>query len=164
VRWLSRATALRLGLILRAQVGWVPAIVSTEDGLRVRSRRGWNMTPVLPELRRLQAGVLRLEGDRELTIRRAPDFFGAHLRRARSSGTPLPSSQPPVDASYSQAGSSTRGEQFWVEPCYEGLAFRLAKRRSGRRIVPMGNLIAKIRKWLGLGKKSDTPTHGTDAP
>jgi ATP-dependent DNA ligase len=27
------------------------AIVSTEDGLRVRSRRGWNMTPVLPELR-----------------------------------------------------------------------------------------------------------------
>jgi ATP-dependent DNA ligase len=23
------------------------AIVSTEDGLRVRSRRGWNMTPVL---------------------------------------------------------------------------------------------------------------------
>jgi bifunctional non-homologous end joining protein LigD len=24
------------------------AIVSTEDGLHVRSRRGWNMTPVLP--------------------------------------------------------------------------------------------------------------------
>jgi bifunctional non-homologous end joining protein LigD len=26
------------------------AIVSTEDGLRVRSRRGWNMTDRLPEL------------------------------------------------------------------------------------------------------------------
>src|SRR5262249_37375103 len=29
------------------------ALVSTEDGLRVRSRRGWNMTPCLPELRKL---------------------------------------------------------------------------------------------------------------
>jgi bifunctional non-homologous end joining protein LigD len=26
------------------------ALVSTESGLRVRSRRGWNMTPLLPEL------------------------------------------------------------------------------------------------------------------
>jgi bifunctional non-homologous end joining protein LigD len=34
------------------------AIVSTEDGLRVRSRRGWNMTPVLPELRKLPSGLL----------------------------------------------------------------------------------------------------------
>ena len=28
------------------------AIVSTEDGLGVRSRRGWNMTPLIPELAR----------------------------------------------------------------------------------------------------------------
>ena len=38
------------------------AIVSTEDGLRVRSRRGWNMTPVLPELRALPAGLV-LDGE-----------------------------------------------------------------------------------------------------
>jgi bifunctional non-homologous end joining protein LigD len=29
------------------------AIASTSDGLRVRSRRGWNMTPLLPELAHL---------------------------------------------------------------------------------------------------------------
>ena len=28
----------------------------------------------------------------------------------------------------------------------------------------MGNLIAKIRQWLGLEKKSDAPKHGSDAP
>jgi ATP-dependent DNA ligase len=38
------------------------AIVSTEDGLRVRSRRGWNMTTVLPELRRLPTGLV-LDGE-----------------------------------------------------------------------------------------------------
>ena len=38
------------------------AIVSTEDGLEVRSRRGWNMTPVLPELRALPAGLV-LDGE-----------------------------------------------------------------------------------------------------
>jgi hypothetical protein len=31
----------------------------------------------------------------------------------------------------------------------------LARRRpKGRRVVPMAGLMAKIRKWLGLGKKS----------
>jgi len=38
------------------------AIVSTEDGLQVRSRRGWDMTPVLPELRALPRGLL-LDGE-----------------------------------------------------------------------------------------------------
>src|SRR6187397_907079 len=38
------------------------ALVSTEDGLRVRSRRGWNMTELLPELRGLPAGVV-LDGE-----------------------------------------------------------------------------------------------------
>ena len=38
------------------------AIVSTEDGLRVRSRRGWTMTPVLPELRKLLTGVVPFDG------------------------------------------------------------------------------------------------------
>src|SRR3954451_9684517 len=34
------------------------ALVSTEDGLLVRSRRGWNMTPRLPELQSLPAGLV----------------------------------------------------------------------------------------------------------
>src|SRR3954452_3581095 len=34
------------------------ALVSTEDGLRVRSRRVWNMTPMLPELEELPAGLV----------------------------------------------------------------------------------------------------------
>jgi bifunctional non-homologous end joining protein LigD len=38
------------------------ALVSTEDGLTVRSRRGWDMTPVLPELRALPAGLV-LDGE-----------------------------------------------------------------------------------------------------
>ena len=36
------------------------ALVSTVDGLRVRSRRGWDMTPSLPELRSLPAGLVSL--------------------------------------------------------------------------------------------------------
>jgi hypothetical protein len=32
------------------------ALVSTADGLKVRSRRGWNMTGALPELRGLPEG------------------------------------------------------------------------------------------------------------
>ena len=49
------------------------AIVSTEDGLRVRSRRGWNMTPVLPELRGLPSGLV-LDGELVAWIGGAPYF------------------------------------------------------------------------------------------
>ena len=38
------------------------AIVSTEGDLRVRSRRGWNMTTHVPELRELSAGLV-LDGE-----------------------------------------------------------------------------------------------------
>jgi len=38
------------------------AIVSTDGDLRVRSRRGWNMTEALPELRRLPRGLV-LDGE-----------------------------------------------------------------------------------------------------
>jgi hypothetical protein len=31
-------------------------------------------------------------------------------------------------------------------------------------IAPVGSLIAKIRQWLGLDKKSDTPKQGPGAP
>ena len=34
------------------------ALVSTEDGLQVRSRRGWSMTETLPELEELPAGLV----------------------------------------------------------------------------------------------------------
>jgi ATP-dependent DNA ligase len=37
-------------------------IVSTVNGLRVRSRRGWNMTEQLPELRYLPGGLV-LDGE-----------------------------------------------------------------------------------------------------
>jgi len=38
------------------------ALVSTEEGLAVRSRRGWDMTSVLPELRVLPEGLV-LDGE-----------------------------------------------------------------------------------------------------
>jgi bifunctional non-homologous end joining protein LigD len=49
------------------------AIVSTEDELRVRSRRGSNMTPVLPELRNLPAGLV-LDGELVAWKGRVPWF------------------------------------------------------------------------------------------
>ena len=61
---LSRIAPLPVGRGWSYEVKWdgFRAIVSTEDGLRVRSRRGWNMTPVLPELRKLPTGLL-LDGE-----------------------------------------------------------------------------------------------------
>ena len=38
------------------------ALVSTVDGLRVRSRRGWNMTETVPELAPLAPGLV-LDGE-----------------------------------------------------------------------------------------------------
>ena len=60
---------LRPGPIPRGE-GWAfelkydgfRAIVSTEGDLRVRSRRGWNMTTHVPELRELSAGLV-LDGE-----------------------------------------------------------------------------------------------------
>ena len=49
------------------------ALVSTEDGLRVRSRRGWNMTEVLPELRGLPPGLV-LDGELVAWKRSQPYF------------------------------------------------------------------------------------------
>jgi ATP-dependent DNA ligase len=48
---LSRPGPLPSGSGWSLEVKWdgFRAIVSTEDELRVRSRRGWNMTPVLPD-------------------------------------------------------------------------------------------------------------------
>jgi bifunctional non-homologous end joining protein LigD len=57
---LSRSARLPTGGRWAFEVKWdgFRAIVSTEDGLRVRSRRGWNMTDALPELRQLPPGLV----------------------------------------------------------------------------------------------------------
>ena len=54
------------------------ALVSTEDGLRVRSRRGWDMTPILPELQKLPDGLV-LDGELVAWMGKEPWF--PNLRR-----------------------------------------------------------------------------------
>jgi len=54
------------------------ALVSTQNGLRVRSRRGWDMTPCLPELRRLREGLV-LDG--ELVAWKGKEPWFPNLRR-----------------------------------------------------------------------------------
>jgi len=61
---LSRAGPLPSGSGWSFELKWdgFRALVSTDDGFHVRSRRGWNMTSVLPELRALPAGLV-LDGE-----------------------------------------------------------------------------------------------------
>jgi bifunctional non-homologous end joining protein LigD len=61
---LSRPGPLPSGTGRSFEVKWdgFRAIVSTEDGLRVRSRQGWDMTAFVPELRELPPGVV-LDGE-----------------------------------------------------------------------------------------------------
>ena len=54
------------------------AIVSTEGEVRVRSRRGWNMTAVLPELRGLPSGLV-LDG--ELVAWKGSEPYFPHICR-----------------------------------------------------------------------------------
>ena len=55
------------------------ALVSTEEGLRVRSRRGFNMTPAVPELRKLPEGLV-LDGELVAWKGRQP-YFPSICRR-----------------------------------------------------------------------------------
>src|SRR4051794_35647102 len=57
---LSRTGDLPTGGGWSFEVKWdgFRALVSTEDGLKVRSRRGWNMTEALPELAGLPDGLV----------------------------------------------------------------------------------------------------------
>jgi len=57
---LSRSGPLPNGPGWSFEVKWdgFRALVSTEDGLRARSRRGWNMTAALPELGGLPKGLV----------------------------------------------------------------------------------------------------------
>jgi bifunctional non-homologous end joining protein LigD len=61
---LSRPGPLPSGSGWSFEVKWdgFRALVSTEDGLRVRSRRGWSMTELLPELAALPHGLV-LDGE-----------------------------------------------------------------------------------------------------
>ena len=61
---LSRPGPLPSGSGWSFEVKWdgFRALVSTEDSLRVRSRRGWNTTELLPELAALPTGLL-LDGE-----------------------------------------------------------------------------------------------------
>ena len=61
---LSRSGPLPSGQTWRFELKWdgFRAIVSTEDGLRVRSRRGWDMTHAVPELAELPSGLI-LDGE-----------------------------------------------------------------------------------------------------
>jgi bifunctional non-homologous end joining protein LigD len=64
------------------------AVVSTEDGLGVRSRRGWNMTAVLPELRSLPAGLV-LDGEL-VAWRGSEPFFPLVCRRVLNRDMSIP--------------------------------------------------------------------------
>jgi bifunctional non-homologous end joining protein LigD len=61
---LARAGELPTGEDWAFEVKWdgFRAIVSTEDGLRVRSRRGWDMADRLPELAALPEDLV-LDGE-----------------------------------------------------------------------------------------------------
>jgi DNA-binding CsgD family transcriptional regulator len=64
------------------------AIVSTENGLRVRSRRGWNMTEMPPELRGLPAGLV-LDGEL-VAWKRSQPYFPLVCRRVLNRDMTVP--------------------------------------------------------------------------
>jgi bifunctional non-homologous end joining protein LigD len=75
---LSRPGPIPTGPGWRYEVKWdgFHALVSTVDGLRVRSRRGWNMTEQLPELRYLPGGPV-LDGELVAWVCRTSRFSRA---------------------------------------------------------------------------------------
>jgi bifunctional non-homologous end joining protein LigD len=87
---LSRPGPLPSGSGWSFEVKWdgFRAIVSTEDGLRVRSRSGWNMTAVLPELRKLPTGLV-LDGELMAWKGREP-WFPNVCRRVLNCGLSVP--------------------------------------------------------------------------
>jgi ATP-dependent DNA ligase len=72
---LSRSGPIPMGRGWQFEPKWdgFRAIVSTVDGFRVRSRRGWNMTEKLPELRHLPAGLV-LDGELVAWKKGVPHF------------------------------------------------------------------------------------------
>jgi bifunctional non-homologous end joining protein LigD len=72
---LLRPGTLPLGSGYSYELKWdgFRALVSTVDGLRVRSRRGWDMTALLPELETLPEGLV-LDGELVAFADRRPSF------------------------------------------------------------------------------------------
>ena len=87
---LSRPGPLPCGSEWSFEVKWdgFRALVSTEHGLRVRSRRGWNMTGVLPELRGLPAGLV-LDGEL-VAWKKSQPYFPLICRRVPNGDTTVP--------------------------------------------------------------------------
>ena len=79
---LSRPGPLPSGGRWAFEVKWdgFRALVSTKDDLRIRSRRGWNMTQALLELRRLLAGLV-LDGEAVAFNDRGDPHFPSLARR-----------------------------------------------------------------------------------
>jgi bifunctional non-homologous end joining protein LigD len=134
------------------------ALVSTVDGLRVRSRRGWDMTDVVPELGELPAGLL-LDG--ELVAWRGKDpYFPAVGRRVLNGDRSIPLTyvvfdllahdgadlmEPPYSERRSRLESLDLEGRAWTTTpvfddgaalfaaiCEQGLEGVVAKRRSSR--------------------------------
>jgi bifunctional non-homologous end joining protein LigD len=87
---LSRPGPLPSGAGWSYEVKWdgFRAIVSTADGLQVRSQRGWNMTAAVPELRDLPAGLV-LDGEL-VAWRDGEPFFPLVCRRVLMSDRTVP--------------------------------------------------------------------------
>ena len=87
---LSRPGPLPAGSAWSFELKWdgFRALVSTEDGFTVRSRRGWNMTSVLPELRGLSAGLV-LDGEL-VAWRNSEPYFPLVCRRVLNRDMSIP--------------------------------------------------------------------------
>ena len=87
---LSRPGPLPSGPAWSFELKWdgFRAIVSTEDGFAVRSRRGWNMTQVLPELRELPSGLV-LDGEL-VASKGAQPYFPLICRRVLNRDMSVP--------------------------------------------------------------------------
>jgi ATP-dependent DNA ligase len=72
---LSRPGPLPSGSGWSYEVKWdgFRAVISTEQSLRIRSRRGWDMTPALPELTGMPSGLV-LDGELVAWCGREPYF------------------------------------------------------------------------------------------
>jgi bifunctional non-homologous end joining protein LigD len=87
---LSRAGPLPIGDEWSFELKWdgFRAIVSTQNELRIRSRRGWNMTAILPELRVLSAGLV-LDGEL-VAWRKDEPYFPYICRRVLNRDMSIP--------------------------------------------------------------------------
>ena len=88
---LARQGPLPEGPLWSFELKWdgFRAIISTEEGLRVRSRRGWNMTAALPEFRELPRGLV-LDGELVSLNRQGEPHFPSLCRRILMGNRAIP--------------------------------------------------------------------------